>query len=212
VREISDLAHSVGALCWVDSVHYAPHEAVDVQAMGADVLLCSTYKFCGPHLGFAYVRATVAERWRPYRVRPLPAPSTGRLLSAGTFPFETLAGLNATFAYLDSIGGMGVIAGYERTLAEHFLANLPDNVIQYGPQGLDGRLPTFIVNVADVPADVASERLSARGIGVWSGDTWYSLELYKTLDFGPLSLRIGISHYNTAEEVDRLVAELRQLQ
>ena len=211
VREISDLAHSVGALSWIDAVHYAAHEPVDVEALDVDALLCSTYKFCGPHLGFAYVRARVAESWRPYRVRPLPAPTTGRLLSTGTWPFEALAGLNATFDYLDSIGGMQATGVHERELADRLLATLPETVIRYGLPGNEGRLPTFIVNVAGVPADVASERLAQRGIGVWSSDTWYSLGLFRALGFGEASLRIGISHYNTADEVDRLVSALEQL-
>ncbi|MCW3016604.1 MAG: cysteine desulfurase family protein [Solirubrobacterales bacterium] len=208
VREISDLAHAVGALSWVDGVHFSAHEPVDVEALGADVMLCSTYKFCGPHLGFAYARAAVAETWRPYKVRPLPTPTTGRKMSTGTFPFEALAGLNATFDYLDEIGGMAAIGAYERTLAERFLTTLPESVIRYGLPGLEGRLPTFVVNVDGVPADVVSEQLGARGVGVWSSDTWYSLGLYETLGFGDRSLRIGMTHYNTAEEVDRLVAEL----
>lgn len=211
VREISDLARPVGALSWVDAVHFAAHEPVDVQALDVDVLLCSSYKFCGPHLGFAYVRAAVAETWRPYRVRPLPGPTTGRLLSTGTWPFEALAGLNATFDYLDSLGGMPAIGAYERELAEQFLATLPETVIQYGPPGLKGRLPTFIVNVDGVDAAQASEQLADRGIGVWSSDTWYSLGLYKALAFGERSLRIGLSHYNTREEVDLLVTELGSL-
>jgi cysteine desulfurase family protein (TIGR01976 family) len=211
VREISDLAHAVGALSWVDGVHYAAHEPVDVDALGADALLCSTYKFCGPHLGFAYVRAAVAQTWRPYKVRPLPTPTTGRKMSTGTFPFEALAGLNATFAYIREIGGMEAIAAYEHALAERFLATLPSTIVNYGLPGLEGRLPTFVMNVEGVPADVASQRLAERNVGVWSSDTWYSLGLYKTLDFGERSLRIGMSHYNTAEEVDLLVAELGRL-
>lgn len=211
VREISDLAHEVGALSWVDGVHYAAHEPVDVAQLGADALLCSTYKFCGPHLGFAWVRAAVAETWRPYKVRPLPTPTTGRQMSTGTFPFETLAGLNATFAYIEEIGGMATLAAYERVLGEHFLAALPESVVLYGLPGMEGRLPTFVANVRGVPAEVASERLAERNLGVWSSDTWYSLGLYRTLDFGERSLRIGMSHYNTLEEVDLLVTELGRL-
>jgi selenocysteine lyase/cysteine desulfurase len=211
VREISDLAHAAGALSWVDGVHFAAHEPVDVEALGADALLCSTYKFCGPHLGFAYVRSAVAETWRPYKVRPLPTPTTGRKMSTGTFPFEALAGVNATFDYLRDVGGMEAIGAYERMLAEHFLATLPDTVVQYGLPGLEGRLPTFVMNVDGVPAELVSERLAERGIGVWSSDTWYSLGLYRALGFGARSLRIGMSHYNTVEEVDRLVTELAQV-
>lgn len=211
VREVSDLAHSVGALSWIDAVHFAAHEPIDVRALDVDALVCSTYKFCGPHLGFAYVREEVARDWRPYRVRPLPAPSTGRLFSTGTWPFEALAGLIATFDYLDSIGGLAATAPYERDLAQRMLATLPETVTTYGLPGVEGRLPTFLANVDGVPAPVVSAQLAARGIGVWSSDTWYSLGLYQQLGFGDASLRIGISHYNTAEEVDRLVAALGEV-
>lgn len=211
VREISDLAHAAGALSWVDGVHFAAHQPVDVAALGADAFLCSTYKFCGPHLGFAWVRGAVAEAWRPYKVRPLPTPTTGRRFSTGTFPFEALAALNATFEYLEEIGGMAALGTYENELASRFLDGLPDCVRNYGLPGLEGRLPTFIVNVEGVPADVVSKRLAERQIGVWSSDTWYSLGLYKVLGFGDRSLRVGMSHYNTAEEVDRLLQALADL-
>ena len=109
VREIADLAHSVGALCWVDGVHALAHTPLDVKQLDADVLLSSSYKYCGPHLGFAYVRGSIAESWRPYRVRLGADLPTGRRLATGTFPFESLAGLNAAFRYIDSLGGMAAL-------------------------------------------------------------------------------------------------------
>ena len=98
---VVELAHSVGALAWIDAVHYAAHEPIDVQAIGADVLLCSPYKFCGPHLGMAYGRAEVLESWRPYKARPAPITPLGRRFETGTLPYELLAGFNATIDYLD---------------------------------------------------------------------------------------------------------------
>lgn len=210
VADISALAHSVGALSWVDAVHYAAHRRVAVQDLAADVLLCSTYKFCGPHLGMAFVRRAVAERWRPYRVR-IPAPAGARSLSTGTFPFEMLAGLDATFAYLREIGGMEAIGRHERALAQRLLSTLLESVTLYGLPGIEGRLPTFLVNLAGVPADDVAAELAELGIGLWSSDNWYSLGICEALRIGERSVRIGISHYNTAEEIDRLAAELERL-
>ena len=103
---VCSLAHEAGALAWIDAVHYAAHEPVDVRAIGADVLFCSAYKWCGPHLGMAYVRREVAERWRPFKARPSPSEPIGRRFETGTPPFELLAGLTATVEYMESIGGL----------------------------------------------------------------------------------------------------------
>jgi cysteine desulfurase family protein (TIGR01976 family) len=210
-RRVCDLAHRASALAWIDAVHYSAHEPVDVASIGADVLLCSAYKWCGPHLGIAYGRAELLERWRPYKARPAPNRPVNRSFETGTLPYELLAGLNATFAYLDSIGGMPAIRTYERALAQRLLDQLPESVTVYGLPGLDGRVPTFLVNVEGVPAAEVAERLAARGFGVWAHDSWYSLDLYPRLGYEDGAVRIGIAHYNTADEVDRLVAELAAL-
>src|SRR5205085_726207 len=120
-KRVCDLAHEVGALAWVDAVHYAAHRPIDVREIGADVLICSPYKFCGPHMGIAYGRAEVLERWRPYKVRPAPNDPLGRRFETGTQPYELLAGFSATIDYLDSIGGFETIVPYERSLGERFL-------------------------------------------------------------------------------------------
>ena len=205
---VCELAHSVGALAWVDAVHYAAHEPIDVGAIGADVLLCSPYKFCGPHLGIAYGRTSLLESWRPYKARPAPTSPLGRRFETGTLPYELLAGFNATIDYLAEIGGMAAIVPYERSLGERFLATLPDSVTVYGLPTLEGRVPTFLVNVAGVPAAEVATTLAERGIGVWAHNTWYSLNLYQRLGYEGDAIRIGFIHYNTAEEVDRLVGEL----
>src|SRR6202035_597131 len=101
-RRVGQLAHEAGALAWIDAVHYAAHEPINVRDIGADVLLCSPYKFCGPHLGLAYGRAEVIERWRPYKARPAPASPLGRSFETGTQPYELLAGFNAAISYLNS--------------------------------------------------------------------------------------------------------------
>jgi cysteine desulfurase family protein (TIGR01976 family) len=210
-RRVCKLAHDVGALAWVDAVHYAAHEPIDVRDIGADVLICSPYKFCGPHLGVAYGRAEVLERWRPYKARPAPTTPLGRKFETGTLPYELLAGFNAAIGYLDSIGGFAAIVPYERSLGQRFLAGLPDGVIQYGLPGMDGRVPTFLVNVEGVAAPDVARSMAAAKIGVWAHDSWYSLNLYQRLGYADKSVRIGFIHYNTPEEVDRLLEALTDL-
>jgi cysteine desulfurase family protein (TIGR01976 family) len=203
-KRICALARTAGAVSWLDAVHYAAHEPIDVRELGCDVLLCSPYKFCGPHLGIAYVREELAQSWRPYKARP-----SKLRFETGTPPYELLAGFSATIAYLDSLGGILPLRDYERELGERLVAGLPENVTLYGPQGMDGRVPTFLFNVDGVQADEAAHRLAERGIGLWYADNWYCVALQPRLP--QLSLRAGLIHYNTAEEVDRLLAELAAL-
>jgi cysteine desulfurase family protein (TIGR01976 family) len=203
-RRICALAREAGALSWIDAVHYAAHEPIDVRELGCDVLLCSPYKFCGPHLGIAYVRRELAETWRPYKARP-----SKLRFETGTLPFELLAGFSATIAYLETIGGMTAIRDYERALGEHFLASLPDGVTLYGPPTMDGRVPTFLFNVEGVAAETAAHALAERGFGVWYADNWYCVSLGPRLPES--SLRAGIAHYNTREEVDGLLGALAAL-
>jgi cysteine desulfurase family protein (TIGR01976 family) len=210
-QRVCRMAHEAGALAWVDAVHYAAHEPIDVRAIGADVLICSPYKFCGPHLGIAYGRASVLEGWRPYKVRPAPDTPLSRRFMTGTAPYELLAGLIATFGYLKSIGGLDAIRPYERFLSERFVEGLPDSVTIYGLPGMEGRVPTFLVNVTGVPASEVALRLAAERIGVWAHDSWYSLELYRRLGYRGEAVRIGLIHYNTVDEVDRLLAALSAL-
>jgi cysteine desulfurase family protein (TIGR01976 family) len=203
-KRICALARDAGALSWVDAVHYAAHEPIDVRELGCDVLLCSPYKFCGPHLGIAYVRREPAETWRPYKARP-----SKLRVETGTLPYELLAGFSATIAYLDTIGGIEAIRTYERELGERFLSGLPESVTLYGPPTMAGRVPTFLFNVDGVPADDAAHRLAGRGFGIWYADNWYCVALGKRLP--EQSLRAGIAHYNTAAEVDGLLEALGQL-
>jgi cysteine desulfurase family protein (TIGR01976 family) len=208
-KRICSLARSVGALSWIDAVHYAAHEPLDVAALGCDVLLCSPYKFCGPHLGLAYLRSEAAERWRPYKARPSSANPLGRRFETGTLPYELLAGFRATIAYLDSLGGMSVLRDYERQLGERFLAALPAGCELYGPPGMEGRVPTFLLNLEGVDAETVATTLAGAGIGVWWADNWYCVGLAPFLP--PRSVRIGMIHYNTGAEVDRLGAALAAL-
>jgi cysteine desulfurase family protein (TIGR01976 family) len=208
---VSELAREAGAVSWVDAVHYAAHEPVDVQAIGCDVLLCSPYKFCGPHLGLAYGRHELLESWRPYKARPAGSLPVGRKFETGTAPYELLAGFSATVAYLESLGGMEVLKSYERDLAQRFLDGLPDTVTIYGLQTMEGRVPTFLLNVEGVEAATVATTMAERGYGVWAHDNWYSLGLREKLPYPQDAVRIGFIHYNTADEVDGFLRELGRL-
>ena len=118
---ICAMAHAAGALAWIDAVHYAAHEPIDVRAVDADVLICSPYKFCGPHLGIAYGRASLLESLRPYKARPAPMSPLSRRFETGTLQFELLADLNATFQYLDSVLEIHLpaVQGHVRAADDH---------------------------------------------------------------------------------------------
>jgi cysteine desulfurase family protein (TIGR01976 family) len=203
---VVELAHGAGALAWVDAVHYAPHGPIDVATAGADVLLCSPYKFFGPHLGLAFARAELLERWRPYKVRPSPERPLGARFETGTLPHELLAGFVAAVRYVESIG-FDAIVPYERELGARFLAGLPDSCRLYGLPTMKGRVPTFCLTVGDLTPNAAAERLAERGFAVWSGD-YYAVEVMNRLGLPAGGVRVGIVHYNTAEDVDRLIEEL----
>jgi cysteine desulfurase family protein (TIGR01976 family) len=210
-RRVAQLAHDAGALAWLDAVHYAAHEPVDVQALDCDVLICSPYKFCGPHLGLAYGRHELLDSWRPYKARPAGSTPVGRKFETGTAPYELLAGFSATIAYLESIGGMDVLRTYERELGQRFMEALPDSVEIYGVPTMEGRVPTFLLNVEGMPAAEVATTMAARGYGVWAHDNWYSLGLREKLPYPQDAVRVGFIHYNTVDEVDGFVAELSRL-
>ncbi|MGH9029716.1 MAG: aminotransferase class V-fold PLP-dependent enzyme, partial [Acidimicrobiales bacterium] len=202
VARVASLAHPAGALVWVDAVQYAPHLPIDVRALDADVLTCSSYKFCGPHLGIAYGRRELLESWRPYKVRPVVGDPVGHGFETGTLPYELLAALVATYDYLESIGGIDEAAAWERSLGERLLAGLPEGARIYGSKTMDGRVPTFLVNFDGVDSFDLSVALAKEGFGVWSGDNYYALGLYERVAWGT-ALRLGLAHYNTLQEIDR---------
>ena len=209
VSRIVELAHDAGALAWADSVHYAPHGPIDVAAWGVDVLICSPYKFFGPHLGLAFGRRDLLESWRPYKVRPAANEPVGHRFELGTLPHELLAGFVAAVDYVDSLG-WDAICGHERALGERFLAALPAGIELYGLATMDGRVPTFCFNVPGrSPEDVATF-LADRDLAVWHGN-YYALETMRHLGLDDGAVRAGIVHYNTEDEVDRLLAALGEL-
>jgi cysteine desulfurase family protein (TIGR01976 family) len=208
VEHVTALAHEVGALAWVDAVHYAPHGPIDVAAVGIDVLICSPYKFYGPHLGLAWARADLLERWRPYKVRPAPDQPLGHRFETGTQAHELLAGFVAAVAYIDSLGWDAIVA-HERSLGERFLAGLRDTFDLYGMPTMDGRVPTFALTHPEHTSAELAERLAQLDIAAWHGN-YYALEVLRALgleDRGG-ALRIGVMHYNTAAEIDRLLEAL----
>jgi selenocysteine lyase/cysteine desulfurase len=207
---VTALAHQAGALAWIDAVQYAPHAPIDFAATGADVLLCSAYKFCGPHLGIACGRREVLESWRPYKVRPAASEPVGHRFETGTLPYELLAGLVAALRYLDDIGGLAAAAAWERHLGERLLARLPPSARLYGRPGMDGRVPTFLLNFPGVSSAGLSAALAQRGFGVWSAGDYYALGLHERIGWGE-ALRVGLAHYNTPGEVDRFTQALAEL-
>ena len=209
VARVAELAHEARALAWVDAVHYAAHGPIEVATAGADVLICSPYKFYGPHLGLAYLKREVAEGWRPYKVRPQSDEPFGHRFETGTLPHELLSGFVACVKYIDSIGWEAIQA-HERELGQRFLDGLPETCTLYGVNGMDGRVSTFAFNVEGRSPRAVAEHLGERDIAVWQGN-YYALEVMKRLDLDEGAVRAGFVHYNTVEEVDRLLAELAAL-
>jgi cysteine desulfurase family protein (TIGR01976 family) len=208
VPRVTALAHEAGALAWVDAVHYAPHGPIDVAAAGADVLICSPYKFYGPHLGLAFARRELLERWRPYKVRPAPDEPLGQRFETGTQTHELLAGLVACVHYVESLGWEAIV-GHERELGGRFLAGLPETFTLHGLPTMEDRVPTFAITHPEHDSAALAERLARVGIAAWHGN-YYALEVLRALgleDRGG-ALRVGVVHYNTAGEVDRLLEEL----
>ncbi|MEO8289889.1 MAG: cysteine desulfurase-like protein [Gaiellaceae bacterium] len=209
VRRIAELAHAAGALAWVDAVHYAPHGPIDVVAAEVDVLICSPYKFFGPHLGLFFGRQEVLERWRPYKVRPSADEPVGHRFETGTLAHELLAGFTSAVEYIEAIGWDAIVA-WERELGRRFLEGLPDAYKLYGLPGMDGRTPTFALTHGSRSPEELAAFLGERDIAAWPGN-YYALEIMERLGLAEGCLRVGIVHYNTAEEVDRLLAALTDL-
>jgi cysteine desulfurase family protein (TIGR01976 family) len=223
------LAKEVGAVVAVDAVHLAQHRLLDLHGLGADLLVCSPYKFFGPHLGILAARRRLLETWTPYKLVPAPERTPERW-ETGTQNHEGLAGLVAAVEYLAGIAGAAgtsrrerlaasydAIADHERSLAERFLegiATLP-RVRLWGISDrvrLDERTPTFAIRVEDQHPAQTAKRLAAQGIFVWDGD-YYAREIMVRLglfDTGG-AVRIGFCHYHTAGEVDRVLQALAEL-
>ena len=222
---ISRAAHEVGAWLWVDAVHYGPHGPIDVRAIDCDFLVCSSYKFYGPHQGLLYGRRELLERLRPYKVRPAADHGPGRW-ETGTQNHECLAGMLGAFEYMAELGGgddgvnrsaleaaMQRISRHERALAARLIDGLQriPGVQLYGITDFDRlehRAPTVSLTWPPHAPEALARWLADHQVFTWHGDH-YATELINRLglrDQGG-TLRIGIAHYNTASEVD-LVLEL----
>jgi len=267
VAEVTRLAHSVGALTYIDAVHYAPHGPIDVRAIDCDFLACSPYKFFAPHAGTLYGKREHLQRLKPYKVRPATEELPGRWMT-GTQSHEAMAGVTAAIEYLAELGrmvgeqkqlaaqasttpddqdvqpddsearesqydvsdaptsssrrqvlvsAMRAIRDYERGLAEKLIAGLLDipGLTFYGitdPQRFGARTPTVSIRIAGHAPRELAEFLGRHGIFTWDGN-YYALNLSERLGVEERGgmLRIGLAHYNTSEEVDRLLAALHEI-
>jgi cysteine desulfurase family protein (TIGR01976 family) len=212
---IAAAAHAAGALAWADAVHLAPHRRLRAREWGLDVLLCSPYKFFGPHWGIAAIRPELAESLPADRVRPASEDPPGHRFETGTQSHEAVAGTVAAIDYLRSLGGGSLdtafesIEAHEDALARRFLERLPEGVELYGIRSAEGRTPTFCFRVAGESPRRTAERLGREGLYVWDGD-YYAFEPIRELglaeDGG--AVRAGFLHYTSEAEVDRLLAAL----
>jgi len=232
VNKIIRLAHERGAMAYIDAVHYAPHGPIDVRALDCDFLACSTYKFFGPHMGVLYGKREHLKRLDPYKVRANTNAIPNRW-EWGTLNHECIAGIAGCVDYLADVGRRvnplasnrraAVLAAYdaiqkhERTLMESLIRGLLDipELKLYGisdPKRFDQRCPTMAVRIkGHTPLELAT-RLGERGIFTWDGN-YYAVNLTERLDVEKDGgfLRIGLAHYNMAEEVDRFIAALRDI-
>ena len=217
VAAVAEMAHSVGALCFVDAVHLAPHRRIDAPGAGVDLMVCSAYKFFGPHVGSMWIRREVAADLEAYKVRPAPADPPGRF-ETGTPSFALLAGYTAAVDYLAGLGSgdhrpafldsaFDRIGARERILGDAFLDGLGGQVTLHGRPTMDGRVSTFAVRVAGEEPSATAARLAEAGIAVWSGHN-YAVEPVRRAGLEGGIVRIGILHTTTEGEVERVLDEL----
>ena len=243
IAEIADKVHAAGAWLWVDAVHYAPHGPIDVQRAGCDFLVCSAYKFFGPHVGVLWGRLDLLEQLTAYKVRPSKTTPPHKF-ETGTLNHEGLAGVSAAIDYLAEIGrsygnrlpskgaaayeaysdrrrelklAMDAIMNYEMPLFEKMMAKIQDipETRIYGitdPKVFDQRCPTLAFTREGFSPSQIAEHLGHLGIFVWHGN-YYALAVTQRLgveDKGGM-VRVGLAHYNTEEEVDRLITALKNM-
>jgi cysteine desulfurase family protein (TIGR01976 family) len=236
VKKIVGLAHAAGALAYIDAVHYGPHGLIDVAALDCDFLACSTYKFFGPHMGVLFGKREHLARLHPYKVRPLTDAVPNRW-EWGTLNHECIAGITACVDYIAELGrrshnqpatrraaivaAFEAIHHYEYGLMTRFMTGLSQmpRIKVYGitdPARLAERCPTIALRIINQTKDqtplALSTRLGEKGFFTWDGN-YYALNLTERLDVEKSGgfLRIGLVHYNTVEEVDRLLAAIGEI-
>lgn len=239
--KLTRMAHEAGALVYIDAVQYAPHGPIDVRQIGCDFLVCSAYKFFGPHLGILYGRYELLDALKAYRVRPAPAEPPGKF-ETGTGTFENIAGLLGALDYLEWVGrnygaehsglfegqysgrrrlykqAMAAVRSYEVELSRAMLDNLQEvpGLKLYGMHDnrkLEQRVPTFSFTLQGRTPLQTAEYLAQAGINVWNGN-FYALAVTERLGLeaqGGL-VRVGAVHYNTQVEVQQLGEALRSFQ
>jgi cysteine desulfurase family protein (TIGR01976 family) len=228
MQKVVEMAHAAGALVFIDAVHYSPHGLIDVQALDCDFLVCSSYKFFGPHMGILYGKYEIMAELEAYKIRPASAEPPTKW-EAGTPNIECLAGITAAVDYIASLAGsegsrrerlvraMGLSREYEMSLSERFSrgATAGPGLRVFGItdiERLDERCPTFAVRLDGHDPEELHQKLGARGIFTWAGD-YYAIEAIKRLGYADKGgfLRIGFVHYNTPAEVDAVLNALADL-
>jgi cysteine desulfurase family protein (TIGR01976 family) len=227
-RALADVAHSVGALAWMDCVHFAAHRRIDVNALGADVLLCSPYKYFGPHQGLGFARRELLEAWPADRVRPASQTPAGHRFETGTMSHEALAGVLAAIDFIASLGegadrrakldsAYAEIVAYEKGLTAKMLDGLAEipGMTLYGisdPARAGERTPTFTFTLPGITPRQVCEQLAERGILGWDGN-YYALGIMDRLGLEGHggATRLGFLRYTTEEEVDRTLEALGEI-
>src|SRR5262252_3746576 len=234
IGAVARRAHAAGAEVFVDAVHFSPHGSIDVRALDCDYLVCSGYKVFAPHMGFAWCRREAINRLPTFREEFIPDVTPDKL-EAGTYVYENVAGMNAAVAYLEDVGrtvappappaqsrvetiraAMTAISDYERTLSRKLLDQLEriPGVTVHGVtarERLGERIPTLCFTVAGRTSSDVAAGLAAREIGVRSGHM-YSPRLMARLGLPAAgAVRASLVHYNTAAEIERFAAALREV-
>lgn len=232
VKRVVELAHSVGALCFIDAVQYAPHKLIDVQALDCDLLACSAYKFFGPHTGILYGKYELLDKLTAYKVRP-----SGNLppdkFETGTQSFESIAATLGAMEYFAWVGqrfggatgafgealrkGIAVIDAYELQLNHALLTGLSSvsglhirGIVD--PQKMEERVPTFAFTLAGWSPLAVAAKLAQEHFNVWNGN-YYAVAIMERLGLEAQGgmVRVGLTHYNTFGEIEKLVGALRGL-